>query len=300
MKVPTHIVDAHHHLWNLRENSYPWLAARGPHPMFGEDYDILRQDYLIGDFLADISDLPIRASVHLQADHDPSDAVRESRWLAQIASSPGSKGFPHAIVGYADFFDPNAAAVLEKHAAVPAVKGIRQTLHHRQGQPLENATWLGNFKLLAVHGFSFDLQVFPRQSQHALKLVDANRNLQFILPHAGLPADRSPEGVACWRRVMREFARRDNVVCKMSGFGMLNRTWTIDDIRPVVLDVLDIFGVTRAFFGSNFPVDRFAGSYRRLWLALFDITAGLTDSERHDLYWQTAVRVYRIPPTAAE
>lgn len=294
MIVPAKIVDAHHHLWNLTLNSYPWLAAKGPHPMFGDDYDILRTDYLIGDFFEDIADLPVRASVHLQADHDARDPVRESRWLADVAEDPAAKGFPQTIVGYADFFDPNVARVLEGHAQIQRVRGIRQTLHHRQGRPLENDTWLANFNLLSKYGFSFDLQVYPHQAGPALRLVDAHPDLQFILPHAGLPADRSTEGIALWRKTQSAFAERPNVVCKMSGFGMLNRSWQVNDIRPIVLDVLEIFGCERAFFGSNFPVDRFAGTYQRAWLAFFEITSSLSESERHAVFWQNAVRTYRI------
>ncbi len=97
-----------------------------------------------------------------------------------------------------------------------------------------------------------------------------------------------------WRAALREFSKRQNVACKMSGFGMLNRAWQIDDIRPNVLDVIDIFGCDRCFFGSNFPVDRFAGTYTRTWLAFFEMTAGLSASERDAIFWANPVRVYRL------
>lgn len=292
--VPQRIVDAHHHLWELSVNSYPWLMQSGPHPMFGTEYGLLKQDYTVADFLADIDGLPVLRSVHLQADHDPADPVRESRWLAEVATRPPSKGFPHAIVGYADFFDPQVEDVLAGHAAVPAVKGIRQTLHHRKGEPLTNRTWLDNFTRLKKYGFSFDLQVYPRQKGPALELVDRNPDLQFILPHAGLPQDRSAGGIAEWRAALHEFAERPNVVCKLTGFGMLNRQWQIDDIRPIVADLIAIFGPRRLMIGSNFPVDRLGGTYSKTWHALFELTKSLSASECDDLYWGTAVRIYRI------
>lgn len=298
MDIPAKVIDTHHHLWDLKNNSYPWLMKPGPHPMFGEDFDILRQDYLIEDFRRDIGSLPIVMSVHLQADHDASDPVRESRWLAGVADDPKSGGFPHAIVGYVDFFDDSAARVLEGHAAIPRVRGIRQTLHHRAGQPLENDNWLRNFKLLGRHGFSYELQVYPKQSVPALRLVDNHPDVQFILPHSGLPQDRSAEGIAAWRAAMRQFAERPNVVCKMSGFGMLNRSWALEDIRPIILDVIEIFGPRRGLFGSNFPVDRFAGSYTRTWNAFFEITQSLSPAERNALFWDNPLRVYRLADRA--
>jgi predicted TIM-barrel fold metal-dependent hydrolase len=291
MTIPARSIDTHHHLWDLKNNSYPWLMKPGPHPMFGSDFDILRQDYLIEDFRRDIGSLPIKMSVHLQADHDASDPVRESRWLTEVAENPKSGGFPHAIVGYVDFFDDNAARVLEGHAAISRVRGIRQTLHHRAGNPLESDNWLKNFSLLPRHGFHYELQVYPKQSVPALRLVDSYPGTQFILPHSGLPQDRSDEGIAAWRAAMKEFAKRRNVVCKMSGFGMLNRRWEVADIKPIILDVIDIFGPGRCFFGSNFPVDRFAGSYVRTWQAFFEVTQPFSDAERDQMYWATPLRI---------
>ena len=295
MLIPPRIVDAHHHLWDLGANSYPWLTTRAPHPMFGEDYDILRRNYLAEDYLADIADLPIAMSVHLQADWDPADPVGESRWLGAVAERPAAKGFPHGIVAYADFFDERVNRILERHAEIPRVRGVRQTLHHRKGQPLQNETWLRNFGLLKKYGFSFDLQVYPRQAEHALNLVDAHPDVQFVLSHCGLPQNRSGDGIECWRNALREFSKRHNVVCKMSGFGMMNRSWQIDDIRPIILDIIGVFGCGRCFFGSNFPVDRFAGSYKRTWLAFFEVTNGLSASERNAVFWANPVRVYRLP-----
>jgi len=119
--------------------------------------------------------------------------------------------------------------------------------------------------------------------------------VQFVLSHCGLPQNRSGDGIERWRNALREFSKRHNVVCKMSGFGMMNRSWQIDDIRPIILDIIGVFGCGRCFFGSNFPVDRFAGSYKRTWLAFFEVTNGLSASERNAVFWANPVRVYRLP-----
>ena len=95
------IVDAHHHLWDLRANYYPWLSDRIGPRMYG-DYASVRRDYLVQDFRADIGTLPVRKSVHVPAEHDARDPVRETRWLQAVAGAPGSGGYPHAIVAYAD------------------------------------------------------------------------------------------------------------------------------------------------------------------------------------------------------
>ena len=75
--------------------------------------------------------LDLVKSVHVQAEHDAADPVRETRWLQSVADAPGSGGFPHAIVAYADLSGParEVDAMLAAHCSSPNVRGIRQMLH---------------------------------------------------------------------------------------------------------------------------------------------------------------------------
>ena len=85
------IIDAHHHLWDLEENHYPWLTPNpetDPFPNFAD----LCQNYLLEDFRADCANQNIVKSVHVQAEHDEDDPVRETAWLQKIADDPSSGG----------------------------------------------------------------------------------------------------------------------------------------------------------------------------------------------------------------
>ena len=106
------IVDAHHHLWDLSANYYPWLTDRITERVCG-DYAAIRRDYRLADFRRDAAGLNLVKSVHVQAEHDPRDPVREIRWLQAIADDPDSDGFPHAVVAYADLAAPDIEAILE-------------------------------------------------------------------------------------------------------------------------------------------------------------------------------------------
>jgi predicted TIM-barrel fold metal-dependent hydrolase len=75
---------------------------------------------------------------------------------------------------------------------------------------------------------------------------------------------------------------------------MLDHTWSVKSIRPFVLDALDIFGVGRAMFASNFPVDKLFSSYDAIWDAFDTITADLSCDERHALFATNAERYYRV------
>jgi predicted TIM-barrel fold metal-dependent hydrolase len=185
------ITDPHHHLWDLKANYYPWLTDLISVRVCGE-YSTIRKDYLIEDFLKDASGVNIVRSVHVQAEHDPSDPVKETRWLQKIADRPDSRGFPHGMVAYADLSLPDIDAVLEGHCRHANVRGIRQMLHEAMADPkdprpslMEHPVWRKNFKLLKKYDLSFDLQVYYQQMEQAGQLVAEHPDIQFILCHTG-------------------------------------------------------------------------------------------------------------------
>jgi len=301
------IVDPHHHLWDLGANDYPWLTNHITPRVCGE-YSAIRRNYLIGDFRRDIGTLDVVASVHVQAEHDPRDPVRETRWLQAIADHTAvSAGLPQGIVAYADLSQPDVATTLEAHCRFANTRGIRQSLngvvnHPGHGKDLLNdPTWRSNLGLLQRFGLSFDLQLYPQQVPDMLPLLDANPRLQFILCHTGLPADRSPDGIAQWEAAMRALAERPNVAVKISGFGMFDRQWTPDGIRPFVHATIALFGCGRCMFASNFPVDGMASDYRRIWTSFAQLTAELPPAQRDALFHANALRFYRlsVAPRAA-
>ena len=93
---------------------------------------------------------------------------------------------------------------------------------------------------------------------------------------------------------MQLLATCANIAVKLCGYGMVDTKWTVDSIRPFVLQPIEWFGPERCMFASNFPVDRLMASYDRLWDAYRDISAGFSSSERELFFAKTAQRIYRI------
>ena len=110
------IIDPHHHLWDLERHDYPWLRPETPHP--AGDLTPICRSYRLDDFLADAAGLELVKSVHLQAEIDRRDPVAETAWLQAVADAPGSRGFPHGIVAFADLADPRVEATLERHCGM--------------------------------------------------------------------------------------------------------------------------------------------------------------------------------------
>ena len=298
VKPAPRIVDAHFHLWNLDENHYPWLSD-GDRPSLVKDAWRLRHNYLVADLLRDIGTLGVVAAVHIQAEHDHRDPVRETRWLQRVADDPASRGFPQAIVADADFARDDVAAVLDAHCAFANTRGIRHALHRRLDasppyDPLLDPAWVRRFPLLARHGLSFDLQLFPTQARAALDLIRANPDVQFVLTHCAMPFARDHDGVALWRRCLRQYAALPNVAIKISGFGGDDPAWSVASIDPIVSEVVAAFTPQRCMLASNFPVEGLVKTYAEIWSIYAAYFERYSPAERALLFADNAARIYRL------
>ena len=295
------VVDPHIHLWDLKTHHYPWLA--NPGVSFVGDARELKHDYLLADLLREAGEVEILKVVHVEANHDPADPVEETRWLQGLANEAGSRGMPDGIVAGVDLSAPDATQVLEGHAAFANTRGIRQILNVHENKLFDyigrhlmrDSVWRENFALLRRYDMSFDMQIYPSQMDEAVALAQAHADTQFIINHAGMFVDRSSvAGYRAWRDGMRKLAGCPNVTVKLSGFAMFDHQWTVESLRPYVLETIDAFGVERAMFASNFPVDRLFGSYEDLWRAYASIVADASVAEKDALFRRNAERVYRI------
>lgn len=299
-------VDAHHHLWDLKANRYPWLTPGDAPPPFA-GFERLCRDYLLADFRADGARQAIVKSVHVQAEHDEADPVRETAWLQSLADAPGSDGFPHGIVAFADLSEPGVERILEGHRAFANTRGIRQMLNFdprasagangpldKKKNLLEDATFLAQFGLLRRHALSFDMQIFPWQAADAAKLVAAHPDTPFILNHTLMPFDRSESGLAIWREGLATLARLPHVAIKLSGLGMSPTGWSGETSRRLLREAIERFGPARCLFASNFPVDRLMVDYDTLWNTAREAIADFSLDEQAAMLRTNAERLYRI------
>jgi predicted TIM-barrel fold metal-dependent hydrolase len=295
------IVDAHHHLWDLGKLRYPWLLDPVAEQIFG-GFDAIRRDYRLSDYRADVASQAVVKSVHVQANTDRADTLAETRWLQSLADDERNQGFPQAIVAYADLCAGDIEDVLASQCTYANVRGIRQILNYHpdpkltytEADLLREPRFERGFALLADFGLSFDLQCYYPQMTPAAELAARYPGIPIILNHAGMPAERDRAALDGWRDGLRELAACPNVAVKLSGLGMCDPTWTLESLRPFVLDTIEIFGPMRVLFGSNFPVDKLFSSFAVLIDALMDITTGLSDDERRAVFHDNAIHWYRL------
>jgi predicted TIM-barrel fold metal-dependent hydrolase len=294
------IVDAHQHFWDLQRNYLPWLCDEPMIPFRYGDYGALRRSYLPQDYFRDAAGHDVVKTVYVETEWDPRDPVGETRWLQEIIAATG---FPHAIVAGARLDDPDVEQVLAGHAALPRVRGIRHKPRAaaspaavESGAPgsMGDRAWRRGYALLERYGLSFDLQTPWWHLPEAARLARDFPNTRIILNHTGLPADRSPDGLAGWRQAMATLAAEPNVALKISGLGQPGRPWTIQANGPIVRDAIAIFGIQRCMFASNFPVDSLCADFNTILTGFKMIVADLGRSEQLMLFHDNAVRIYRL------
>lgn len=285
-------VDTHVHFFDLDDLSlrYRWLERETPYEGTGlGDYRAIRsQRYWADDFLRETRFQHVAGAIHVQAAVGIDDPVEETRWLQAFADR---LGMPQGIVAYADLTCPGLDAQLERHAAFPNLRGIRDL---RYDGYLSDETWLRGYASLARHGLVACDDPLVEQMSLARTLADRYPETVLCIDHASYPRQRDDAYFAAWRRGIRELAGAENVVIKISGLGMVDHEWSVDSLRPWVETCLEAFGAERSFFGTNWPVDRLYSSYGDVLNAYEELISDYSDAEQRALFSENATRIFRL------
>ena len=295
---PAELVDSHHHIWRVAD--LPWLSG-APVPRIFGPYEPIRRDYLAEEYLAEATAVGITSSVYVQANWPLDRSLDEVRWLADVHAATG---WPMAVVGSADLFDPGAVEVMRQQAALtPLVRGTRLQLHWHERPEyrfaaapdrMDDPVFRRNTASLADLGWLFELQVFSRQMPRAARFVADFSETTFALVHAGMLEDTDPATVESWRQGMQLLAEQPNVVVKLTGQGTFVHRVDQGLIDLVVGTCLQLFGAHRCMWGSNFPIEKIWTELPPLVAAWRRALADQPADVRDDVFAGTARRVYSL------
>jgi len=126
------------------------------------------------------------------------------------------------------------------------------------------------------------------------QLARAFPDIVFVLEHAGMLEDTSPQGLKLWRDGMAQLAQCPNVNVKLSGLGTFVHACRADVVEPIVKETVELFGADRCCYGSNFPIEKLWTDYGTLYRTFRNAIAHLTDAEQTAILHDTASRLYRI------
>jgi predicted TIM-barrel fold metal-dependent hydrolase len=283
-------VDTHVHFWNLTHPTlrWVWLEPDFVHPLMGDIDGLKRLRFTADDYIAQTRFTEVSKVIHVQAALGSPDPVEETAWLEEMADRTG---VPNGIVAEAWLSRPDVEAQLERHAQFPRLRGIRD---FGEGEYLEDPAWERGYAALERFGLVCCLDSEADRFAKARALAERHPGVRLCLDHCGVPLERTDAYFDHWRTQLRDLALAPNVVVKVSGLGMRDPAWTIESIRPWVLECIDAFGPSRAVFATNWPVDSQFSDYGDVVRAYRTILAEFSESEQAAMLAGNAERIFRI------
>jgi L-fuconolactonase len=213
----------------------------------------------------------------------------------------GETDFVAGVVGWVDLTDPSVATTikdLKTSADGKWLVGIRHLI-----QTESDPRWLlrddvkAGLKAAGDFDLVYDLVPNLPQLPACVETVRALPHIRYVLDHIAKPEIRNG-GFADWAAPMQGFrSQREHVWCKLSGMVTEANwaSWRPADLRPYVLEVLDIFGVDRCMFGTDWPVCLVAADYARVMDALRECLKDLSRGEIDKIFGGNAIEAYRLP-----
>lgn len=284
----------------MKANYLPWLCDEPQIAFRYGDYGAIKRNYLPVDYARDTENFQVEATVFIETEWDRRDPVAEMKWVSALKARTG---LPTVAVCHVPLHEPRAEELLAQQSSFSFVRGVRHKPtaaispdQVEQGAPasMSDPEWRRGYKLLAAHGFSFDLQTPCWHLHEAAQLNRDFPETQIILNHTGLPLGRSESELSGWVRAMREFAAAPNVAVKISGLGERGRAWDPNRNRHIILQTIDIFGEDRCMFASNFPVDSLVADFQTIYSGFVEATQAFGVRAQHKLFRDNARRIYRI------
>ena len=318
------ICDPHHHLWEFRGD------VVAPRYLLDEFLADLGSGHNI------VSTVFIECGAMFKASGpEELRPIGETEFVAGIAAMSesglyGPTRVAAGIVGTAHLRWGDATAeVLDRQIAAAGgrFRGIRygatwdpspEVRNHRTDPGPDiylDSGFRAGFRHLAPRGLSFEGWCYHPQIPGLTELARAFPDTTIVLDHFGGPlgvgpyAGRADEVFDDWRCAIGPLAECPNVYAKLGGIAMdLNGfRWHEREVPPASEELMEasrryyehtieLFGVERCMFESNFPVDKLSCSYRVLWNSFKRLTAGWSAVERAYLFHDTAAQVYRLEP----
>lgn len=279
-------IDAHHHVWDLTIRPQTWMDDAG------DAYALLHRSFLIDEYVAVATAAGVGAGVVVQTVGDEAET-------AELLSMSTTQPLVAGVIGWVDLRKRDVADRITRFR--DGIGGHRLCgLRHQVHDELD-VGWITRkdvrrgIEAVGAHGLAYDLLLKPTHLAPALSTVDALPNVRFVIDHLGKPPVASGE-LEPWASGIRALAARPNTWCKLSGLLHEARWsgWTVDDLRPYVKLVVEVFGPRRMMSGSDWPVCTLSASYGETLLAHDAALPTLSADELRAIHVTTAAAVYDL------
>lgn len=158
------------------------------------------------------------------------------------------------------------------------------------------AEWVKGLGVLASKGFSFDLQLNPRQFSRFAEIYATVPDMTVVINHLGCPTISDlTEKPEVYFDGLKALAKFPNCYIKLSMLCYTAGDWDTNEVvTSAVKRVIDIFGAGRCMFASNYPPDlKDAWPSERLFPAFLKLVDSHDAKTKALLFGGSARRAYR-------
>lgn len=240
-------IDSHQHFWKYHPIKDAWIT---------DDMKVIKQDFMPSDLEPLLIKNQFEGCVAVQADQ----SEEETRFLLDLAKE---NVFIKAVVGWVDLCAENIDERLEYFYKYKKLKGFRHIIQAEADLDfMLSERFLNGISKLEKYKFTYDILIFPKHLENAVKLVERFPNQNFVIDHLAKPDFKNKE-FSEWEKGIKAIAKYPNVLCKVSGLVTEAdwNNWTATDFTYCLDVVTEAFGIDRLMFGSDWPVSLLAASY---------------------------------------
>lgn len=288
------IFDSHFHIFDLAvRDNFPDQNVSMGFPDSKDQAQIFR-NHTASEAVQTLNNAGIQESVFVQVYHD---CPEEIDWVyKQFQGLDTVKG----IVGG---LNPEKVEDLErninKYKAMKAPKfvGIRHLIGLLDPDYLTRPDVHRGLQVLVSHDLTFDLHSYPDTIKYIPLIASKVPKLKMVIDHIAKPYYHKPEDFKAWCDHMSAAAAHPNVYCKLSGLINEIPDWSVEKFKPYVDHCIKVFGVSRCFYGSDWPVCNLATpeiQYSDVPKLLEGLLASLSEAEKDDIFYNNARKFYGL------
>lgn len=272
-------IDSHQHFWIFDPVRDSWID---------DSMQKIQRDFLPEDLQPLLNENKFSGCVAVQA----SQSEEETNFLLDLASK---NNFIKGVVGWVDLRAENISERLNHFSKYEKLKGFRHVVQGEADDFMLRNDFRNGIAALKPFNYTYDILIFHRQLPAAIDLVNRFPDQPFVIDHIAKPDIKSGE-IAKWEKNMKEIAKYENVMCKISG--MVTEAdwnnWKPSDLKPYLDVVFESFSTDKLMFGSDWPVCNVASNYAELVQTLESYMTQLPVQEQSKIWFENAANFYNL------
>jgi len=286
------VFDSHFHIFDLQVRAkYP--NQNESHGFPGPEQAKINRNHLADEAETALASAEVHEGVFVQCYND---CPEELDW---VHSQFEGKEFVKGIVGGLDplKLDKFKRNVEKFMKMTPKLVGVRHLIGFEAVDYIAREDVHEGLQVLADNGLTFDLHSYPDTLKYIPHLAKGVPKLKMVIDHIAKPYYHDESTFSVWCDDISGAAACPNVYCKLSGLINEVQDWSVEKFKPYVDHCIKEFGVSRCFYGSDWPVCKLATpdiEYSSVVGLLEGLLSELSGEEKDDIFYNNARKFYGL------